>query len=167
MFFDNLDNLVRVLIVGVLAYAALVLILRTSGKRTLSGLNAFDFIVTVALGSTLATILLSADVALAEGILALVLLVGLQMLVAWTSVRSRALRRVVKSEPRALVRDGQLDEEALRDERVTVEEIRQALRQSGAGGLGQVSSVVLETDGTVSVIRAESYGDGWALENVR
>jgi uncharacterized membrane protein YcaP (DUF421 family) len=49
-----------------------------SGKRTLSKLDAFDLIVTVALGSTLATVLLSRDVALAEGIVAFALLVGLQ-----------------------------------------------------------------------------------------
>lgn len=67
MFFDGWTGLLRVLVVGTLAYAALVLLLRVSGKRTLSKMNAFDLVVTVALGSTLATVLLSRDVALAEG----------------------------------------------------------------------------------------------------
>jgi uncharacterized membrane protein YcaP (DUF421 family) len=70
MFFDSWTGLGRVLVVGTLAYFALVLTLRVSGKRTLSKLNAFDLVVTVALGSTLATVLLSKDVALAEGLLA-------------------------------------------------------------------------------------------------
>ena len=74
MFFTHWFDLARVLIVGVSAYAALVFLLRISGKRTLSKMNAFDLVVTVALGSTLATILLSKDVALAEGLLALALL---------------------------------------------------------------------------------------------
>ena len=69
MFFDSWAGLLRVLVVGTLAYAALVLLLRVTGKRTLSKMNAFDLIVTVALGSTLATVLLSKDVALAEGVL--------------------------------------------------------------------------------------------------
>ena len=77
------------LIVGTLAYAALILLLRASGNRTLSKMNAFDFVVTVALGSTLATMLLSADVALAEGVVALALLIGLQFVITWLSARRR------------------------------------------------------------------------------
>jgi uncharacterized membrane protein YcaP (DUF421 family) len=67
MFFDDWNDLGRVALVGALAYATLVLLLRGSGKRTLSKWNAFDLIVTIALGSTLATVLLSKDVSYAEG----------------------------------------------------------------------------------------------------
>ncbi|MFN2441460.1 MAG: DUF421 domain-containing protein, partial [Thermoanaerobaculia bacterium] len=67
MFFDDIQGLIRVFVISILAYVALVLFLRVSGKRTLTKLNAFDLVVTVALGSTLATIILSKDVALAEG----------------------------------------------------------------------------------------------------
>ena len=88
MLFDSWAGLGRVLLVGTLAYVALVLLLRISGKRTLGKLNAFDLVVTVALGSTLATVLLSKSVALAEGVLALGLLILLQYLIAWLSVRS-------------------------------------------------------------------------------
>ena len=62
MFFDDWGGLARVAVVGFLAYGGLVLLLRVSGKRTLSKMNAFDLVVTVALGSTLATILLSSSV---------------------------------------------------------------------------------------------------------
>jgi len=82
MFFQGWTGLWRVLVVGTLAYIALVLLLRISGKRTLAKFNAFDFVVTVALGSTLATILLNNSIALAEGILALALLIGLQYVIS-------------------------------------------------------------------------------------
>ncbi|MDP9439064.1 MAG: DUF421 domain-containing protein, partial [Actinomycetota bacterium] len=59
MVFDSWVGLFRVAAVGTAAYFALVLLLRISGKRTLSKINAFDLVVTVALGSTLATVLLS------------------------------------------------------------------------------------------------------------
>lgn len=75
------------MIVGVPAYVALVFILRLSGKRSLSQMNAFDLFVTVSLGSTLATVLLSKSVALAEGIAALALLLFLQFSITWLSVR--------------------------------------------------------------------------------
>ncbi len=78
MFFDSWQGIGRVIVVGTLAYAALITILRISGKRTLTKMNAFDLVVTMALGSTLATIVLSKDVALAEGVVAFALLAALQ-----------------------------------------------------------------------------------------
>lgn len=87
MFFDGWNGIARTLVVGMLAYLGLVVMLRLSGKRTLSKLNAFDLVVTVALGSILATILLSREVPLADGLVAFVLLIALQFAVTWTSVR--------------------------------------------------------------------------------
>ncbi len=151
MFYDGWMGPLRVVVVGVAAYASLIALLRISGKRTLSKLNAFDFLVTVALGSTLATVLLSSDVALAEGLTAFVLLIGLQYAVAWGSVRSRQLERLVKSEPTLVYRDGYL-RAAMRRERVTVDELRQAARSQGHADLGEVSAIVMETDGTLSIL---------------
>ncbi|RZJ88157.1 MAG: DUF421 domain-containing protein, partial [Hymenobacter sp.] len=78
IFFTSWESLVRTLVISLLAYVGLIVMLRISGKRTLSKMNAFDLIVTVALGSTLATVLLSKSVALADGLLAFALLIGLQ-----------------------------------------------------------------------------------------
>ena len=152
MFFDTWTGLARVAVVGALAYAALVVLLRVSGNRTLSKMNAFDLVVTVALGSTLATILLSKDVALAEGVLALALLVGLQFAVTWLSVRSSTVTRLVKSEPTLLLYRGEVLRRQMRRSRVTEEEVRAAVREQGVGSLQGVEAVVLETDGTLSVV---------------
>jgi uncharacterized membrane protein YcaP (DUF421 family) len=156
MFFDNLSDLYRILMVGPVAYAALVLTLRISGKRTLSKLNAFDLVVTVALGSTLATILLSKDVTLAEGILALTLLVLLQYVIAWLSVRSEGVQNFIKAEPTLLLHDGIFLKKQMKQQRITREEVLAAVRASGAASHDAVRAVVLETDGTISVIQKSS-----------
>jgi uncharacterized membrane protein YcaP (DUF421 family) len=152
MFFDSWSGILRTVVVGVLAYVTLIALLRVSGKRTLSKMNAFDLVVTVALGSTLATILLSSDVALAEGVAAFALLIGLQYLVAWLSVRSPAVAHIVKSEPSLLVYRGQTLDEALRAQRVTRDEILAAVRSQGKASLESVEAVVLETDGSFTII---------------
>ena len=152
MFFDGWDELLRVLVVGSLAYIGLVAFLRVSGKRTLAKMNAFDLVVTVALGSTLATILLSSDVSLSEGLFAFVLLCSLQYVVAWLSVRSPRFREIIKSEPALLLRNGEYLRVAMRSERVTEDEIRAAVRASGHADPSQVAAVVLETDGSFSVV---------------
>lgn len=152
VFFDSWPGLLRVLVVGTAAYGALIVMLRASGKRTLSKMNAFDLVVTVALGSTLATVLLNVTVPLAEGVLALALLVYLQFAITWLSVRSPRFRNLIKGEPTLLVHDGQYLHSALVRQRVTQEEIDAALRDSGKSDLAQVKSVVLETDGSMTVI---------------
>jgi uncharacterized membrane protein YcaP (DUF421 family) len=166
MFFDSISDLWRIGLIGVLTYALLITVLRLSGKRTLAKMNAFDLVVTVALGSTLATILLSRDVSLTEGAAALILLVGLQFVATWLSVRWTPLRETLKSTPTLLLHDGELLKDAMRRQRVTDNEIHQAIRSQGVGDLGQVAAVVLETDGTFSVIPQQQAGDRTALQDV-
>ena len=71
MWFHSWESIGRTVISGVVTYGALIMFLRVSGKRTLAKLNAFDLVVTVALGSTLSTVLLSKEVPLSEGLLAI------------------------------------------------------------------------------------------------
>ncbi|ANH40478.1 hypothetical protein I601_4083 [Nocardioides dokdonensis FR1436] len=167
MWFDSWSDVVRVLLVGPASYLTVVLVLRASGKRTLSKLNAFDLVVTVALGSTLATIFLSKDVSWAEGAAALAVLALLQLLVATLSSRVPVARSVVTSRPALLLRDGRFLTEALRSARLTEAEVRQAVRGSGSGDLSTIAAVVLESDGSLSVIPAEQAGDRSALSDVR
>lgn len=156
MIFDSWQGILRVLILGSCAYFGLVLMLRISGKRTLSKMNSFDLVVTIALGSTLASIILSKSVALAEGLTAFALLIGLQFGVARLSCRSRAFNRIIKNEPALLVLRGQLLADAMRKERVTEEEILQAIRNQSVASLSEVEALVLETDGSMSVITSVS-----------
>jgi len=167
MFFDSWAGLGRVLVVGVPAYAALVLLLRVSGKRTLTKMNAFDLVVTVALGSTLATVLLSESVALVEGVLALALLIFLQYAITWLSVRSPRFQALVKAQPAMLVYRGDFLPAALVEQRVTRDEVMAVLRSQGCSDLGKVLAVVLETDGSFSVLpRNEADEQAPVLENV-
>lgn len=166
MLFDGLDSLGRVLAVGACAYAALVLVLRIAGKRSLAKLNAFDFVVTVAFGSTLATILLSKQVPLADGLLAFALLASLQYAVSKGSIHWAPLRRLVRSEPRLLVANGQFLERDLARERITLDDVDAAIRKQGIGRIEEVAAVVLETDGSFSVIRDDGDGTLTALRSV-
>lgn len=158
MIFDSWTDLVRILGVGATSYLALVILLRISGKRTLTKLNAFDLVVTVALGSTLATVLLNKSVTLSEGVLAMALLIFLQFAITWLSVRSEKTRRLVKAEPTLIIRDGSLLENALRRERVTREEVLAALRSHGVTDVRSVAAAVLETDGSISVLSEGNAG---------
>lgn len=152
MFFDSWPDLAHVVLVGTLSYVALVLLLRVSGKRTLSKMNAFDMVVTITIGSTLASGLLNRSGTLSEVVLALVLLVALQWVVALSTVHVAWFRRLVKSEPSLLFRDGRFLWNELRKQRIVEEEVTSAIRQHGFARLDEVGAVILETDGSFSVL---------------
>lgn len=160
--FDSWESLGRTTTTGLLAYVALVARLCVSGKRTLSKMNAFDFVVTIAFGSLLATITLSRTVPLVDGVLALALLVGAQYCVTWWSVRSKRFQSAVKASPTLLLHHGRFLDQALRTQRVTREEVLAAIRGSGAASPHCVGAVVLETEGTLTVLRDLGDDDGTA-----
>lgn len=166
MFFDDWFGLFRVLIVGILAYGALIFLLLASGKRTLSKWNSFDFVVTIALGSTLATVIMSKDVSFAEGIFALGLLIGLQFFITWLSVRYTWVEKLIKAEPTLLLDKGEFLREAMKRQRVAEGEILMAIRNRGAATIEEIEAVVLETDGSFSVIKKSKTDSRTALSDV-
>ena len=151
-FFESWQSLAHTAIAGVLAYTALLLLLRASGKRTLSKLNAFDLVVTVALGSTLASVITSEQLPLANGVLALALLILLQFTVAWVIARWERMRGMVKSEPTLVFYGGEFIDTAIRESRLNQEEILAIIRSSGSEDIRRIQAIVLETDGSFSVI---------------
>jgi uncharacterized membrane protein YcaP (DUF421 family) len=158
LLFDNWPSVFRTLVIGVMGYVGIVFLLRISGKRTLSKMNMFDFLITVAFGSALASMLLSKDVTLAQGLMAFVVLVGLQFVVTWLSVRSDRFQSILKAEPRLLFHDGDYLRSAMKNERVSREELQAAMRQQGFASRSDVAAMVLETDGSISVIGREQAG---------
>lgn len=158
LFFTNWTSIWRTLLIGVAAYVGLMLLLRISGKRTLTKMNAFDLVVTVALGSTLATVLLSKSMALADGLTAF----ALQFSITWLSGRSRAVGRLVKAGPTLLVYQGAFLRAAMRSERVTKRKLLAALRQHGLTSVDKAAAVVLENNGQLSVLQQTMTGPGQA-----
>jgi len=167
VFFTSWTSLARTLVVGVAAYAGLVMLLRISGKRTLTKMNAFDLVVTVALGSTLATVLLTKSVALLDGLLAFSVLIALQYSITWLSVRSKTVSRLVKSEPTLLVYQGQFLPAALRAERLTEGEVLAQLRVQGVASVADVAALVLENSGDLSVLKQATLGPQSVLADVQ
>lgn len=163
-YFVDPGNLLRVLAVGVPAYVALIVLLRVSGKRTLSKMNAFDLVITVAFGSTLASLLLSPTATLTQGVTAFAFLVFAQFVITWLSTRWRPFQKLVKASPTLLYDRGAFREQVMRRERVTRVEIEAAARQQGHAHLRSVGAVVLETDGSISVLsQSEHDEDGRSL----
>lgn len=151
MFFQDWEGIVRTILIGILTYTVLILFLRVSGKRTFAKLNAFDLVVTVALGSTLSAIILQESIALAEGAAALSLLIFLQFIVTFSSVRSKKVAKLVRSEPALIAHKGEFCRATMKKERITEDEAISAVRSAGGQNIQDVDFLILESDGTISV----------------
>lgn len=165
---DIFVSLPHTFIIGSLAYFGFFGLLRVSGKRTLSKWNAFDFVVTVAFGSILATTVVPKQTTLPQGAIVLCLLVSWQFVLAWLSMQIPFFQQVIKGQPHLLLWQGEFQEAALRSERVTHDEIRAAIRARGLSDVHQVGAVILETDGTFSVIQTiKDAANSSAMTNVK
>lgn len=152
MVVEDWTRVGEIAVMAVVVYAVLVALLRLTGKRTTSKMNSFDWVVTVALGSMVATVILVDEVPLVEGVVGIASLVALQYGVAWTAARWPGFQKLIKASPRLLYyRDG-FDEEALRQERLSREEVAAAIRAQGFCSMDEISAVVLETNADLSIL---------------
>ncbi len=160
-FFNGWPALGRILVVGTLTYVTLIVLLRLSGSRSLASMNAFDFVVTVAIGAVFGRTLTAKGVALAEAVTALALLLGLQFCVAWVQKRSTAFEDLITNAPTLLYFRGRFIRPSMRRARVTEADLQGAVRKKQIGSMKEVEAIVLEPTGQFSIIK--SIGDGSAF----
>ena len=159
------ERLLIVLVAGTATYAAVIALTRVTGPRALAKMSSFDFAATVAIGSTLSSTLLG-SVPLVAGALGLALLFALQFAVA-TARRRGVFSGWVDNSPVLLMANGHVLEENLRHVRMNRSELWSQLRQAGVHRRSDVLAVVLETSGSVSVLRVGEPLDTEFLEDVR
>lgn len=143
--------MVEILLKALVIFALLVLVMRLIGKRGQKDLSPMQQMLLIALGSAAGDAMLYPQVPLAYAALILVGVTLLTVGLEWVGQRSRAVRDYMESRPRVLVRDGRVDNDALRRERTTRRELYAELRFQGARGLSQVDLAVLEVTGDISV----------------
>lgn len=144
--------------------AGIVVYVRIVGLRSFSKMTSFDFAVTVAIGSIVATVAMSGS-SLIEGLLAVGILLAVQVIIA-IGRRSAIVRALVDNTPLLLMVGPQMIEENLRRARVSEADLREKLRESNVLNYGELRYVVLETTGDVSVVRGDGYIDPDILEGV-
>lgn len=149
-------DFLRITGVSFIVYLFTLFVLRLSGKRTLLKMNAFDFIITVSLGTVFGNILINQDEKLWEGLLIFCLLLLFQYGTSTLSSRSDVVSRIVKAHPTLLFYNGRYYEHHLKKERIPKSEVMQAIREKGIGKVEEVAAVVLETDGAISVLPKEN-----------
>jgi uncharacterized membrane protein YcaP (DUF421 family) len=153
LFHGGIEPLIRIIVVGSLAYFSLLILLRISGKRTLAQLNAFDFIITIAIGSTLGRLITAKGVSLSESVTAFFTLIVLQYFVSWLTVRLPEFDKLITASPSLLYFQGQFLHKAMKKQRVTQSQLLAVVRKNRIGSLDNVEAIVMESTGTIAIIK--------------
>lgn len=157
-----------IVITAVGIYLAVILFTRLAGKRSFSKMSSFDFAMTVAVGSLIATTVLSSSVSLWDGITGLAAIYLLQISVALLR-RFRVVKRVVDNYPLLLMEGEHIIEKNLKKARVSEDDLRSKLREANVLKLNQVRAVIFETTGDISVLHTSDMNeqpDSWLLKDV-
>ncbi len=166
IFFNGWDPILRTMISGFCTYLTMVIILRISGKRTLSQMTPFDMVIPFTLGPILASTVLLSNITILQGLFAFGFLIFLHKILALLSVRFSQVRKLVEPEPTLLLHQGVFLKDAMHKEHVTEVEILKALRTHGFSSIKEAEAVILEGDGSYNVIRRSSSEKPFSQENI-
>lgn len=153
----DLVSLALIVVRTLVVYFVLFLAIRVAGKREIGQMTPFDLVVLLVISNAVQNAMLGPDNSLNGGILAALSLLFVNRFVARLGLRSRWLQEQLVGQPTVLVNDGQVVQENLRREGVSVDEVTQALREHGIQDLKTVRLAVLEVDGTISVVPADAH----------
>jgi uncharacterized membrane protein YcaP (DUF421 family) len=159
MWFNGWVPVARVVLFSAIAYLTLLTLIRVTGKRTIAKMNPGDFAIIVAIGSVAASTIVDTAVSLVEGVAAVGALIALQFGSEWLTSRSSWIRRVADGQPVLLAYRGTLLQDAMQREHIHEEDILAVARQHGIGRLSDLHAVVLEVDGSLSVVPSWHAGD--------
>jgi uncharacterized membrane protein YcaP (DUF421 family) len=165
-WFESWDSLFKIFIGSLVGYLMLIVFVRAAGKRSTSKMNNFDWIVTVAVGSVLASMAVLKDVTVADGALAMALLLGLQYLLTTATSRWTWARNLFLASPTVLYAHDKFHKQEMKKQRICEGEVISAIRESGIGSLKDVVIVTLEPDAELSIVRKGHEGPLDAVESV-
>lgn len=137
---------------SIAVYAFLLAAFRLTGKRQVGQLTPFDLVVLLIISNVMQNAAIGEDNSLGGGMLGAAVILLLNWGVAEVSYHSKRARRVIEAAPTMLIHNGRVLHENLKHERITMEELRAALRRNGVVDPTEVRFAVLEETGTVSVI---------------
>ena len=141
---------------AVVVYVFLFTVFRLGGKKHIGEMAPFDFVILLILSESVNGALIGEEKSVTGGLISAATLIGLVHLANYFTWRSKKVERIFEGVPKILVRNGQVNKEAMAEEKVTYSELIEALRREGHTSLANIRFAVLENDGTITVgARAE------------
>ncbi|MDQ2702118.1 MAG: DUF421 domain-containing protein [Pseudomonadota bacterium] len=138
-----------------IVYFVLLALLRISGKRTVGQFTPFDLLVLVLLGDAVQGSMIAGDESLPGGLILVVTLLGWNRLLGFVTARSEPVATIVEGKADILARNGRVFHDALKTADLTMEDLKEAMREQDCPSIGEIRLAVLERDGRISVLKKE------------
>jgi uncharacterized membrane protein YcaP (DUF421 family) len=136
----------------ILVYLFLIVSLRLAGKRELAQLNPFDLVVLMTLSNTVQNAIIGNDNSLLGGLIGAATLLGINYVVVRFLYTHETIERLVEGSPDVLIDNGQLLQEKLKKELITINELEEAAHKQGFASLEEIDRAILESGGTLTFI---------------
>ncbi|MBQ9070790.1 MAG: DUF421 domain-containing protein [Clostridia bacterium] len=137
-------------------FAFLSLAMKFMGKREIGELEVGELVTTLLVSEICSIPIDDPDIPLMNAIIPVIFIVSCEIIISFIKNKSRLLKRIFDGKSSFLIRKGKLNQDELRENRISIEEFFAALRQNGAGRIGDVEYCVLEANGKISVLKKDS-----------
>ncbi|RXZ03479.1 DUF421 domain-containing protein, partial [Klebsiella pneumoniae] len=144
-------------------YGGLIVFTRLMGLRSFSKLSSYDFAMTVAIGSILASTILSDSPSLAQGLVAVAILFLIQGTISVIRRKSKPLKSLIDNQAINLMAHGEYFCDNLKEANLTKSDVQEVLRKNGLKAKSEVFAVIMETTGDMSVIKQDNTAPDWSL----
>lgn len=125
------------------------------GKRQLGELQPSELVITIMISELASIPIENKDMSILEGLIPVLTLVLLELLVSVLAIKSEIFRTLITGRPTIIVRNGKIEQRLLRRLRLSLDDLLEQLRLSGYSSISEVDTVLLETNGQISVIPKE------------
>ncbi|PYI53316.1 DUF421 domain-containing protein [Paenibacillus flagellatus] len=139
----------------VLIYFVIFIVIRMMGKREIGKLSVFDLVISIMIAEIAVFIIDDPEMPIVHGILPMITLVFIQIAIALITLKNRTIRLWFDGKPSYLIENGKLNQDEMRKQRYTLDDLIMQLREREVPNLADVEFAVLETSGKLSVIEKE------------
>ena len=144
-------------------YLGVIVFTRLMGLRSFSKLSSYDFAMTVAIGSILASTILSDSPSLSQGLVAVAVLFLIQATISLIRRKFKPLKSIVDNQAIILMAHGEYFCDNLKEANLTNSDVQEVLRKNGLKSKSEVFAVIMETTGDMSVIKQDNTAPDWSL----
>ena len=138
---------------AIVLYVVVLIVMRLMGKREIGQLQPFELAISIMIADLASTPMTEIGIPLTNGIVPILGLLVMHLAISTLNIKSIKIREIICGKPRILIYRGKIDEDSLRKERLTVNELQEKLRSKDTVTLGEVEYAILETSGEVTVIK--------------
>ncbi|MBY0149144.1 DUF421 domain-containing protein [Neobacillus niacini] len=152
-----MPDYIEVALRAIFSFIVLFTLARILGKKQISHLTFFDYVVGIVIGDMASTMAIETEMKITNGLIGLVVYTLFSVILAYGAIKSFKFRDLVESSPSILVKNGNILEKNLFKHKMTYDDLMNGLREKDAFKLDEVEMAILETNGQISVLKKPEY----------